>query len=1408
MQPSEASNKILQRLLERLHASLASGPLLQCRPHSSRQRIDLTQFAALPEGSPEQILSALLGDERSVRLRVPAALEDAQEALLGRLRTIAEDARTYEQDTGVHALFLGYPVLHLPPESRGKGTKRVLAPIAFVPVQLGVKLGRAPSVTIEGVTDGAERVVPNAALLAWLSQVTGASFSDVFSDEQGGDSWRELNELTRAVCRALEFAEPEVLEPQSLVEATPRADVAERGVVRSAVLGLFPVSKQGLLSDLQALAAGEQCEGPIGSFLNSGSELGLADAGDEAAQRIASERCVGAADPCQLRAVRLARQASGLVIHGPPGTGKSQTITNVIADHLAAGQRVLFVCDKRTALDVVHYRMQHLGLGQLCAVVHDARRDPRELYRAIREQLDALPDAARDPSCAAALDAADRELRGLHDELAAYTGAIMDGGEDSLHELMGRWFGTEVPEALQCELSDLGRADLRELERDTREMLERGRKESFAANPWTNALGIGLREYLEHGNAHWQASLRALDAAGQAVDAARGSELLPFDAALDLPSQAASRRALAQLLAAVAERQCGGVLATFAAASREERASAARDHEAVGPHAVAITAEPLDRELLGAADGGKLAIPELSHALGRLASYLEIARRWYRFFYFGRRREALAVVQRFGFTLGYDVAVRLQKFLNGLRARKLVQDWLDQRSGSAAERLSNDAVLTKAVEDHALIFRILNLVEDDPARLVLTAALRDPARHAVLVAALRASDLRAEVLAEYRVALESTALLSAEFRAQAYRDACAHELVHPECAALLAREASIEGILRVRERLSRLPDDSRAFHLRLLEQSTDADSGWAAVQKAVLSSEIARRLREAPVLQELDADRIRATYARYRAVEVQRRSLVQRTIVGRWAEQQRTRLLPASGTRLNAAGAEVRRRLVSRGERAMRLRQVIAAGASIEGGDPLFDLRPVWMTSPEVVAQAFPRAPLFDLVVFDEASQCRLEEALPVLARAKRVVIAGDPKQLPPTRFFELATAQSSTEVEAETEQELFEEQQGEVEDLLGASLNLPIEQAYLDVHYRSQNADLIEFSNQHFYESRLQPIPAPPANRSALPPLRLVEAFGTYDKRANLREAEEVVRIVRELLACAKPPSIGIACFNLTQRDVIALALDRAAAEAPQFGVQLAAARTRRGEASFEGLFVKNLENVQGDERDQIIISTTYGPDPSGRFYKRFGPLGMPGGGRRLNVLVTRAREAVHIVTSIPRETYRALPAIEAGRQPNGAWLLFAYLSYAVRLAANYATDRERTHEADGCRVLESTSPSALAEAVGKKLAEEHGLANEVHWGNSGFGVDVAVNDATLGVLCDATRYDKAPDRVQWDIFRTEILEAQGWKLQRLWTPHLFRNAARAVEAVAATAEGQRVAEPEPREAAEDLRPHEPVVH
>jgi hypothetical protein len=1400
------TNKILERMLERLYGSLASGPVLSCRPHSSRQRIDLVQVARLGGRGAGEVVAALLGAQREVKLSLAPlaaepdaaareAYEEAQ-ATLAKLRTIAEDAKTYVQDTGAEVLYVGYPLLDLPSDQRTKYEafkKRILAPICFVPIDLAIRTARPQSVSLACAADGEERVIPNAALIAWIEQTTGKKLEIQPGDDEDVETWHEIDHVTSLVCDALGLAKPPPPGPDTVIVPTPRADEQRLPrVLSSAVLGLFPVSNQGLLRDLEALVEGEVPDGPIQSFLRADRTLGEATA----VQRdIRSERLVSHADPCQGRAVRLASTSRGLVIHGPPGTGKSQTIANIIGDHLARGERVLFVCDKRTALDVVEYRLAHLGLGQLCAVVHDVQRDQRDLYKSVREQLDALVETRPDAGTLGELGRVDGELVRVSDELATYHAALSrtEGDAPSFHTVAGEWLALEVPPEVDhiAEVRAIGGVKLDQLlslESDARDVLERARTAEAPTNPWVDATELPLATFLARPIEHWRAAVGSARAAAAALDQTRDTHVEPFDPARDLEAQGKARAELANRLADVTRTLDGAVIAAWAGKEPGKLKQAIASCEAIEAQLATLEGARPDPELALVVKSQPTPIGELVQWIGALAAYLAIARRWYAVFCFGRKKAARLVAQQFGIPLGPDAGDRLATFLGALRARRVVEDWYVEMVGTATAELDHGGLAASARAYRTLWIALLALRESplwESARPRVLALLGAPVEHDALLAGLRRSAERWPAIAKLEATLD-TELFAPRWRDELSRAARSGEAIAGTLATLDERLGSLESILRMQKAVAALPAVATPL-VALARAGLSPDDGWLAIRRGILGAELARRIEADPVLQDIDSDRMRTLHARYRELDATKRALVRDSILVRWTARQRERLLASTGSRLNAAGAELKRRLALRGAKAMRLRQVVAAGAGIEGGDPLFDLRPVWMASPETVAQIFPREVVFDVVIFDEASQCRLEEALPVLVRARRVVIAGDPKQLPPTRFFESSIARSDDGDADISEQGLFEDQQADVEDLLGAALNLEIEQAYLDVHYRSTNADLIEFSNQNFYDARLQPIPGHPKNRAVTAPLRLVRVNGIYDKRANVIEAKAVVEIVKELLARTDPPSIGIACFNLVQRDAIVDALDEAAATDPELASRLATARTRSGAASFEGLFVKNLENVQGDERDHIIISTTYGPDPKGRFYRRFGPLARPGGGRRMNVLVTRARSQVHLVTSIPAGEYAALPPVEPGKTPNGAWLLFSYLQYAEQLEKAYADESEEraaAKPAGTIRRFATRTPSPLVTALAERIASD-GLTSDVYWGNDGFCVDLAVHhplradDVTIGVLCDGTRYDKVDDPIEWDMFRTHVLESQGWNLLRVWSPHVVRDRMSVVAAI-----------------------------
>ncbi len=584
-------------MLDRLFAGLMRGPNLNCRPHSSRQRVDWTQFAKLQDVTPVEALRRLLSEKQSTqlvaRVTAPKKIEkvsesgeetlspeelrlrdewSAQQSLLTKLRGLAEDARDYVQDTGVHALHVGFPLLSLPPGTAGtlkgqsSGAKRLLAPIAFVLVSLAMRAGPHPAVVVEGLHDGAEFLVPNEALFAWLERQTGKKIlpetngaaSNLPTENDASDAestlpaaphdpWVEINDLVRRVSEVLQL-EPQTFVPDKLTElrSAPRADDenAKAEIVPAAVLGLFPMNNQGLLRDMQAMVGGDSLDGPVESFIAADVRLDAsrdnterpdAPTGERRTRQFETERMVTLADPCQARAVRLARECRGLVIHGPPGTGKSQTITNIIGDHLARGERVLLVCDKRTALDVVARRLEHLELGDLCALIHDPQHDQRNLYKQVREQLENLTDTKVSGTAEARLPKFDKELRKTHDTLAAAWSLVMDRDPErgvSFHERMGEWLEAALPsltaertpdepsiatavtpepekptkrrrrrreKADQPVIPTMEPATAAMLEAhatDVRDVLTRALQIEFAQQPWRNVVELSLNQFL------------------------------------------------------------------------------------------------------------------------------------------------------------------------------------------------------------------------------------------------------------------------------------------------------------------------------------------------------------------------------------------------------------------------------------------------------------------------------------------------------------------------------------------------------------------------------------------------------------------------------------------------------------------------------------------------------------------------------------------------------------------------------------------------------------------------------------------------------------------------------------------------------------------------------------------------
>ncbi len=421
-------------------------------------------------------------------------------------------------------------------------------------------------------------------------------------------------------------------------------------------------------------------------------------------------------------------------------------------------------------------------------------------------------------------------------------------------------------------------------------------------------------------------------------------------------------------------------------------------------------------------------------------------------------------------------------------------------------------------------------------------------------------------------------------------------------------------------------------------------------------------------------------------------------------------------------------------------------------GQSIQQLMPCFMMSPLSVAQYLqPGGLTFDIVIMDEASQLRPEDAVGAIRRGRQVVIVGDPKQLPPTNFFMSAEDQFDDEGPATAADE---------QSILDVALGVLRPARRLKWHYRSRDASLIAFSNEEFYDNQLVVFPAPyHAHADFGVSYERVEG-GCYRSGVNPPEAQFVARRVLEYVGRQPDRSLGVVTLNSRQAEVLTLEIDRLEAEDAVFHEW----RMKR-ETSLEPFFVKNLENVQGDERDTIFISTVYGKDEAGNFYQRFGPITMDGGHRRLNVLFTRAKFQTVVFSSMDPGDIRTSETSSRGL-------------HALKGFLNFARDGVLSSAQETGRPADSAFEVSVAEVL-----RDAGYEVEVQVGVVGYFIDMAVRhphkkgEFVLGIECDGATYHSTKSARDRDRLRQENLERLKWRIHRIWSLDWFRHPKRQSE-------------------------------
>ena len=470
-----------------------------------------------------------------------------------------------------------------------------------------------------------------------------------------------------------------------------------------------------------------------------------------------------------------------------------------------------------------------------------------------------------------------------------------------------------------------------------------------------------------------------------------------------------------------------------------------------------------------------------------------------------------------------------------------------------------------------------------------------------------------------------------------------------------------------------------------------------------------------------------------------------------------------------------------------------------KAGEAVATIKPVFLMSPLSVAQFLrPGGLTFDLLLIDEASQVRPADAMGAILRSRQIVVVGDQKQLPPTSFFDRQVG-GEDEVDYEDIADLQAAQVGDMESILSLCDSRAMAGLMLRWHYRSMHPSLIDVSNHEFYGDGLvcPPSPEPPRQNFGLSFVHVDGEYGRGRKRDNPKEADAVAQEVLRHAREDPDRTLGVVALSVAQRDTIRDRVEYMRTQHPELDAFCREARE-------EPFFVKNLENVQGDERDVIFISIGYGRDAGGFMAQSFGPVSANGGERRLNVLFTRARQTCRVFSSIRHGDIR----LDATRH-NGPRVLKRFLKFA------------ETGELDIPLLTERDMDSPFEEAVARAL-ESHGYRVAAQVGSAGFRIDLAVQDPDdegrflLAVECDGARYHSSSWARERDRLRQAVLEDKGWRFHRIWSTDWFYNRdvelRKLLEAVerARTQRGSRAvsARPEPRRPVErEARAPEPEI-
>lgn len=1104
-------------------------------------------------------------------------------------------------------------------------------------------------------------------------------------------------------------------------------------VTRDVVIGTFSFAKYLMWKDLIDRAP-QLMQSPLVKYLiDRGTENASLENSGEIIEADKLDDAVNTrdlflplpADSSQIAAVVASAKGRDFVLDGPPGTGKSQTIANMIAHNLALGRRVLFVAEKKAALDVVYRRLEAQGLGEFCLELHSSKTSKMDFLKQLERAWD-----ARDVLTNTEWEEEATKVQRLRDRLNEVVKLLHLRRPNglTLHQAMGRVIrdASESTPQLVWPANTLHTPEQMTLFRDIARRLELNRIalkqhgshfELINQVDWTNG---------------WQSSLlaEAQTLPSKIEQLKKVSEELINATGIMLDSNEPEKLIQLTLLCDLLTEAAGLDLSFMFVPDTFTRVEAAK------------TAIILLKEIETTKTQLSVTYPGNSWQginVEQVYRSLEDAGKKFWFFATNARKKVVGeFIRQYSLSGTPDILSDLQVI---------------QTLQSVHQKLSELTPLTASMPgwngldtNYSGLLNLLDLA--DSIRIAQTGFASSPQQLAELRAAVKTLVIDANEL------LSPLGIINALSGKLRYEINNFSEAKSKFCA--LIRTAESEMTLAALH--------NSALDIVNHQSSLKSWSDWCRVREEAIDQDLSPLITalvhlepetySVPELFEIAYCRWFASWiidsepllhnfvpaehmSDIEAYRNQTDRLSKLTV--RYIRARLCGTIPAKNEITKQGGFALLKHELQKSRRHKPVRQMAA-----EMGDAMSKLAPCMLMSPLSVAQFLPSDQAqFDLVIFDEASQITPWDAIGAMARGKQVVIAGDPRQMPPTSFFNRAAN--------ETDDDTQEDMESVLDECLAAGLY----NHSLSWHYRSRHESLITFSNHRYYDSNLITFPASETRQSAVQWCKVAGVYSKGKGRHNQAEAEamvaETVKRLKDKSFTDSGKSIGIITLNTEQQKLINDLLDRARQQHPDIEPYF------QSELE-EPVVVKNLETVQGDERDLILLGIGYGPtEPDANTMSmNFGPLNRDGGWRRLNVAVTRARQEMMVFSSFDPSF------IDLNRTSARA---VADLKHFIEFA-----QRGPVALAQAIRGSVGSYDSPFEEAVANGLRRK-GWNVVPQIGVSRFRIDLGIvhpdkpGDYLVGVECDGATYHSAATARDRDKVRSTILQGLGWKLLRLWS-------------------------------------------